>query len=120
MAFIRTHFGEKTQKDSVCLVCERKETKCAAFQSENDRNESLCRHCVFNEQVISKENHYRVFHCNKYHKIKSRESCPQKVVDGHFISCTTETFSESSVDKVPHTEVQTALSDGQETELRIK
>lgn len=38
----------------------------------------------------------------------------QKIVDGHFISCTSETFFESSVDKVP------ALSDEQETELRRK
>lgn len=65
MAFMRAHFGEKTQKESVVLVCEQKETKCAAFKGENGIkkiNESLSRHCVLNEQVHSKENHYRVFH----------------------------------------------------------
>lgn len=41
------------------LVCEQKATKC---ERENDKNESLARHCVFNEHVLSKENHYRVFY----------------------------------------------------------
>lgn len=93
-------WGKDSGKDSVCLVCEQKETKYAAFQREN---ESLSSSTVFNEAVFFKRTPLQGLPlpclCHKYHKIQGTKPCIKKQLMAISFPAWLMVFSKSSVDR---------------------